>query len=63
MKALSYFEWNERQTQKSVPVDVVEWPDITVTEAAIDEDTLLHLDLMRNPENIVGNWYDPEEVR
>lgn len=63
MKALSYFEWNERQTQKSVPVDVVEWPDITVTEAAIDEDTLLHLDLMRNPENIAGNWYDPEEVR
>jgi hypothetical protein len=44
---MNYFEYREKQTQNSVPVDVVEWPDITVTEAVIDEDTLLHLDLMR----------------
>lgn len=60
---MNFFEWRERQTQNSAPLDVIDWPDITVTESVADEDTLLQLDLMRNPESITGQWFEPEEVR
>lgn len=61
--ALSYFEFHEFRTQRSVSVDVVEWPEIVVTESVADEDTLLQLELLRNPQDILGRWYDPEETR
>lgn len=44
---MNYFEFNERKTQQSVPLDVVEWPDFTLSEGEMDEDTALELDLMR----------------
>lgn len=59
----SYFEFRERQTQRSVSLDVVEWPAIVVTESVADEDTLLHLELLRNPQDILGRFYDVEETR
>jgi hypothetical protein len=48
MNALSYFEFNERRTQGSVPYkpdDLIEWPSIVVTESEIDDDTALELSL------------------
>lgn len=42
----SYFEFQERQTQGSVALDVLDWPGIVVTEAEPDEDTLLQMSLM-----------------
>jgi hypothetical protein len=50
---VTYFEFQERQTQRSTPFkasDLVEWPGITVTESEADEDTLLALDLQRSTE-------------
>jgi hypothetical protein len=44
----TYFEFQERRSQGSVafkPDDIIEWPEITVTEGEIDEDTLLLLSL------------------
>jgi hypothetical protein len=49
---MNYFEYQERKHNKSEPVckpsDLIEWPEITVTESEVDEDTLLQLDLMRS---------------
>lgn len=59
----SYFEYRERQTQRSVSLDVIEWTGIVVTEGVADEDTLLQLELLRNPQDIAGRWYDVETVR
>lgn len=51
---MTYFEYMERRTQRSVPfrdTDIIDWPDITVTESEPDEDTLLVLDLQRPAED------------
>lgn len=51
----TYFEFQERQTQRSTPfkaTDLVEWPGITVTESEPDDDTLLALDLLRTWQNV-----------
>lgn len=48
---MSYFEYNERRTQRSVPVDLIDWPDITVTESEPNEDQLLELSLMAERQN------------
>jgi hypothetical protein len=63
MKAPSYFEHIGGYVHSVRECDVIDFPDITVTEAVIDGDTMLRLDLMRNPDHILGRWYDPEEVR
>lgn len=50
----TYFEFQERQTQRSTPfkaTDLVEWPGIVVSESEADEDTLLALDLQRTWHN------------
>lgn len=44
---MNYFEFNERRTQGSVAVDVIDWPDITVSESEPTEDQLLELSLLR----------------
>lgn len=46
---MNFFEYQELRTQRSVafkPTDIVEWPDITVTEGEPNEDQLLELSLM-----------------
>lgn len=46
---MTYFEFNERRTgARSIPLNVVEWPDITVTEGEIDDDTALEISLARS---------------
>ncbi|MFS8543898.1 MAG: hypothetical protein LOD91_08675 [Limnochordales bacterium] len=50
---MTYFEYMERRTQRSVPfkeTDLVDFPAILVTEGEADEDTLLVLDLQKSQE-------------
>lgn len=44
---MTYFEFNEHRTQRSVAVDVVDWPGITVTEGDLSDDQLLELSLTK----------------
>ena len=37
MSAPSYFEYQERRTQRAIAFDVIEWPDIVVTESELPE--------------------------
>lgn len=48
---MNYFQFQELKTQRSVAfehTDVIEWPDLVVTESdGLNEDQLLELSLMR----------------
>lgn len=51
---MNYFEFREMQTQRSVAFkhdDVIEWPDVVVTESPIDEDQMLELSLARSADD------------
>ena len=37
MSAPSYFEYQERRTQRSNAHELIEWPDIVVTESELPE--------------------------
>jgi hypothetical protein len=50
-----YCRYNEQLTQRTTSFDVIDFPDVTVSEGEADDDLLLELDLMR--------WDAPWEVK